>query len=160
MPLWTFPAIFSKNGLEEVSHENQEGSKVISTVRSSFKDVSSGSFLYFQSGSYFKSAKYYSATYNRKKLAFFLTWALNIGFLPPGTSMPCMLKQYMPAQCMAMSCMAMPCKPRHASHIMHGHVMHSHVMHGHVMHTNSVHWMLYVRINSYMPPVTIGQKPV
>jgi hypothetical protein len=53
-----------------------------------------------------------------KNWRFFLKWALNIGFLPPGTSMLCMLKQYMPAQCPAMSCMAMPCKPRHASHVM------------------------------------------
>ncbi len=55
--------------LNGVSHENQEGSKVVLIERSSFKDVSAGSFWYFQSGS-FKSAKNYSATYNRKKLAF------------------------------------------------------------------------------------------
>jgi hypothetical protein len=59
----------------------------------------------------------------------------------------------------------------HAVHgyVMHGHVMQatsrkprhaSHIMNGHVMHTNAVHWMLYVRINSDMPTVTIGQKPV
>ncbi len=57
--------------LKVVSHENQEGSKAVSVERSSFKDVSVGSFLYFQSGSFFKSSKNYLATYNRKKLAFF-----------------------------------------------------------------------------------------
>jgi hypothetical protein len=62
-----------------------------------------------------------------KNWHFFLKWALNIGFLPPGTSMPCVLKQYMPVQCTAV----MPCKPRHASHVM----RHA----SQVMHANAVH---------------------
>jgi hypothetical protein len=49
--------------LKGVSHENQEGSKAVSNKRSSFKDVSAGSCLYFQPSSFFKSAKNYSATY-------------------------------------------------------------------------------------------------
>jgi glutamine amidotransferase-like uncharacterized protein len=57
--------------LKGAFHENQEGSKAVSIERSSFKDVLAGSFLYFQSGSFFKSAKNYSATNNMKKLAFF-----------------------------------------------------------------------------------------
>jgi hypothetical protein len=97
-----------------VSHENQEGSKAVSIERSSFKDVSEGSFLYFQSGFFFKPAQNYSATYNGKNWLLFLKLALYIGFLPPGTSMPCMLMQYMPAHCTAMSCMATTCKPRHS----------------------------------------------
>ncbi len=56
-----------EDNFQVVSHENQEGSKAVSIERSSFKDVSAGSFLYFQSDSFFKSAKKYSATYNRKK---------------------------------------------------------------------------------------------
>ncbi len=71
-------------------------------------------FLYFQSGFFCKSAKNYSATYKRKKLAFFLKLALYFGFLLPGMSMPCMLTQYMPAHCTAMPCMATSCKPHHA----------------------------------------------
>jgi hypothetical protein len=49
-----------------------------------------------------------------KKWLFFFKLALYIGFLPLGTSMPCMLTQYTPAHCTAMSCMATTCKSRHA----------------------------------------------
>ncbi len=52
----TSAAICLQSSLKGVSHENQEGSKAVSIKRSSFKDVSAGSFLYFQSG-FFKSAK-------------------------------------------------------------------------------------------------------
>jgi hypothetical protein len=85
---------------------------------------SAGSFLYFQSGSFFKSAKIIQRHIIGKNWRFILKWALNIGFLPPGMSMPCMLKQYMPVQCTAMSCVAMPSKPCHASHVMHANAVH------------------------------------
>ncbi len=56
----------------------------------------------------------------------------------------------------------------HAGEV-HSYVMHGHAMQAtsckpphasHVMHTNAVHWMLYERINSDMPTVAIGKKPV
>jgi hypothetical protein len=49
-------------------------------------------------------------------------------------------------------------------HIMHDHIMQSHVMHSHIMHGTSCTPMQsiesFVRINSEMPTVAIGQKSV
>ncbi len=46
------------------------------------------------------------------------------------------------------------------SHDMNGHVLQAHIMHAHVMHAHAMHCMLYVRINSDMPTIAIGLKPV
>jgi hypothetical protein len=43
---------------------------------------------------------------------------------------------------------------------MHGHVMHAHIMHGHAIHANDVNCKVHVRINSDLPTVPIGPKPV
>jgi hypothetical protein len=59
-----------------------------------------------------------------KNLHFFPKWAPNIGFLPPSTSMPCMLMQHGLAM---------------HSHVMNDHIMQSHTMHGHIMHAHAVH---------------------
>jgi hypothetical protein len=45
-------------------------------------------------------------------------------------------------------------------HVMHGHVMHAHIMLGHAIHANDVNCMVHVRINSDLPTVPIGPKPV
>ncbi len=109
--------------------------KVESIERSSFTDVSAGSFLYFQSHSIFESAKIYSATYNRKKWRFspimgikyyFYRWEsshfINLharhcharrapmsctATLCTATS--CMPKSCMPKSCMPTSCMPTSC---------------------------------------------------
>ncbi len=96
--------------LKGVSHENQEGSKAVSIERSSFKNVSAGSFLYFQSGSFLKSAKNNSETYNRKKLVFFLKLALYIVLF-------------------------FTARPVHVmrAHAVHARSLHGNVMHGHIM---------------------------
>jgi hypothetical protein len=102
----------SKLPFKGVSHKNQEGSKAVSTERSSFKDVFAGSFLYFQSGFFFKSAKNYSATYNRKKLA----------FLKIGTIYWFFTARHVHAV--------------HA-HAVHARALHGNVMHGHIMQAKS-----------------------
>jgi hypothetical protein len=112
-----------------------------------------GRFYVFSQASSFNLQKYIQRHINRKKLAFFPKMGIkNIIFLPMkklhvlwlsmrGTSMP-----GTPVSCMG--------------HVMHGHVMHAHIMHDHVMHAQAVHCKLYIRINSDMPTVAIGPKPV
>jgi hypothetical protein len=49
------------------------------------------------------------------------------------------------------------CMDAHARHV---DIMHIHVMQAHVMHADDMYCILYVRINSDMPTVTIGPKLV
>jgi hypothetical protein len=68
--LLNFEQLKLKIGLKVMSHENQEGSKAVSIESLPLRMCRQGLFLYFQSGSFFISAKNYSATYNRKNCVF------------------------------------------------------------------------------------------
>jgi hypothetical protein len=93
-----------------------------------------GLFLYFQSGSFFKSAKNYLATYNRKKLAFFSQMGAKYWCFT-ARHVHAVHAQAVHARTMhgyVMHGHAMQdtsCKPRHASHVMHSHVMHANAVH-------------------------------
>ncbi len=111
--------------LKGMSHENQEGSRAISIERSSFKDVRQGRFYIFIQAPSLNLQKIIQRCILGKNWRFFLNGHKILFFLPPGTSMPCILM--------------------HHAHAMNSHIMHDHVMHGHIMHGTScmpTHWKL------------------